>query len=192
MYHEWWGLNDYIQKEVETYYKDFDGAVNVMAIDLYDGKVAATPEDAGKLMQSIQEARAKAIIAGALKFVGEKARIASVGWCFGGGWSLKSALLEGKQAAGCVVYYGMPVENEAELATLNCDVLGIFANNDKWITMDVVSQFAQKMAHAGKNLALEHYDADHAFANPSNPKHDKVKAQQAHAHAVAYLKKSLL
>src|SRR5471030_2724349 len=43
--HEYWGLNDYIKQESEKLYNDV-GNVNVIALDLYDGKVAATREDA--------------------------------------------------------------------------------------------------------------------------------------------------
>jgi carboxymethylenebutenolidase len=62
--HEWWGLNDYVKRESEKLYNDI-GDVNVIALDLYDGKVATTREEAGKYMQAVKEDRAKAIINGA-------------------------------------------------------------------------------------------------------------------------------
>jgi carboxymethylenebutenolidase len=46
---EWWGLNDQIKLEADKYFTDL-GDVNVMAVDMYDGKVAATPDSAMKLM----------------------------------------------------------------------------------------------------------------------------------------------
>jgi dienelactone hydrolase len=116
------------------------------------------------------------------------AMLASIGWCFGGGWSLQEALLGGKQTVGCVMYYGMPEKDVARLKTLNSDVLGIFASQDKWISPEVVARFKKDMAAAGKSLTVESYDADHAFANPSNPKYKKADAAQAHAHALAYLR----
>ena len=190
VYQEWWGLNDYIKKEAATYAQELPG-VNVIAVDLYDGQVAATPEEAGKLMQAVTTERATAIIKGAQRYAGPQAQFASVGWCFGGGWSLQSALLGGKQTVGCVMYYGMPEKDVAKLKALNSDVLGLFADQDKWISPQVVSQFEKDMAAAGKKVATKEYPADHAFANPSNPKYDRALAADAHQRALAYLKARL-
>jgi carboxymethylenebutenolidase len=187
VYQEWWGLNDYIKKQSETFYNDLQD-VNVMAIDMYDGKVATSPEEAGKLMGGADQKRLGAIIEGAINHVGKEAKIASVGWCFGGGLSLKSALLEGKQAVGCVMYYGMPEKDVEKLKTLNCDVLGLFAGKEQWISPAVVAQFEKDMAAAGKKIKVKSYDAEHAFANPSNPKYDKVAGEDAYDLAIAYLK----
>ena len=185
--HEWWGLNDYIRKEAATYAAGLPG-VNVIALDLYDGQVATTADEAGKLMQAVKTERAQAIIKGAQAYAGPKAQFASVGWCFGGGWSLQAALLGGKQTVGCVMYYGMPEKDVARLKTLNSDVLGIFASQEKWISPEVVAQFQKDMAAAGKKLTVKSYDADHAFANPSNPKYNKAFAADAHQLAVDYLR----
>jgi carboxymethylenebutenolidase len=188
--HEWWGLNDYIKKESAAYAQEMPG-VNVIALDLYDGQVATTPEEAGKYMQGVKTERAAAIIKGAQMYAGPKAQFASVGWCFGGGWSLQSALLGGKQTVGCVMYYGMPEKDVAKLKTLNSDVLGLFADQDKWINPQVVGQFEKDMATAGKKVTVKEYPADHAFANPSNPKYNKELAADAHQRALTYLKARL-
>lgn len=187
--HEWWGLNDYIQQEAERMQTEL-GNVNVLALDLYDGKIATTSEEAGKLMQSVSEERAKSIINGAIKYAGAKANIATIGWCFGGGWSLQTALLANKQAVGCVMFYGMPEKDSTKLTTLNCEVLGIFAKKDKWISPEVVAEFEKNMKKANKKLTVHSYDADHAFANPSNPHFDKKATEDAHKHVLEFLKKS--
>ena len=188
--HEWWGLNDYIKKEAAAYAQELPG-VTVIALDLYDGQVATTPDEAGKLMQGVKTERAMAIIKGAEMYAGPKAQFASVGWCFGGGWSLQSALLGGKQTVGCVMYYGMPEKDVAKLKTLNSDVLGLFAEQDKWISPEVVKQFEKDMATADKKVTVKEYPADHAFANPSNPKYNKELATDAHQRALTYLKARL-
>ncbi|SHI87631.1 carboxymethylenebutenolidase [Hymenobacter daecheongensis DSM 21074] len=188
--HEWWGLNDYIKKEAATYAKELKG-VNIIALDLYDGQVATTADEAGKYMQAVKTERAEAIIKGALLHAGPNAKVASIGWCFGGGWSLQTALLAGPKAAGCVMYYGMPEKSVAKLKTLNTDVLGIFASQDKWISPEVAAQFQKDMAAAKKKVTIKSFDADHAFANPSNPKYSKEFSAQAHALALDYLRKSL-
>ncbi|WP_035568051.1 dienelactone hydrolase family protein [Hymenobacter sp. IS2118] len=185
--HEWWGLNDYIKKEAATFAAEMPG-VNVIAVDLYDGKVATTPEEAGKFMGEVKSERAVAILKGAQAYAGPKAQFASVGWCFGGGWSLQQALIGGKQSVGCVMYYGMPEKDVAKLKTLNTDVLAIFASQDKWINPEVAAQFKKDMAAAGEKVIIESYDADHAFANPSNPKFNQAYAASAHAKALTYLR----
>lgn len=187
VYQEWWGLNDHIKKQAEIFYNDLKD-VNVIAIDMYDGKIATTAEDAGKYMSGADPKRLQSIIQGAVAYVGPKAKIASVGWCFGGGLSLKSAILEGKQAVGCVMYYGMPEKDVEKLKTLNCDVLGIFAAKEQWISPAVVAQFEKDMAAVGKNIKVKNYEAEHAFANPSNPKFDKVASEDAYSLAITYLK----
>jgi carboxymethylenebutenolidase len=188
--HEWWGLNDYIKQEAAKYQTEL-GDVTVYALDLYDGKVATTPEEAGKYMGEVKEERAVNILKGAIDFVGKNAQIYTLGWCFGGGWSLQASLLAGKQAAGCVMYYGMPESNLAKLKTLHSDVLGIFAAQDKWITPAVVAEFEKNMKAAGKKLTVKSYDADHAFANPSNPKYNKEFSAQAHTLVLAFFKEHL-
>ena len=188
--HEFWGLNDFVKKESERIYNDL-GNVNIIDLDLYDGQVATTREDAGKLMQAVKEDRAKAIINGAIAYAGTKAHIATIGWCFGGGWSLQTSLLAGNQAAACVMYYGMPEQDVNRLKTLHCDVLGNFANKDKWINPKVVAKFDSTMKVAGKKLYLHQYDADHGFANPSNPIYNSDATKDANAHAIAFLKARL-
>jgi carboxymethylenebutenolidase len=188
--HEWWGLNDFVKHESEKLYNDI-GNVNVLDLDLYDGKVATTREDAGKYMQAVNDARAQAIVNGAIAYVGPKAHIATIGWCFGGGWSLQASLLAGKQDVACVMYYGMPEKDVNKLKALNGDVLGNFANKDGWINPNVVGQFAADMKAAGKKLELHQYDADHGFANPSNPIYDTAATKDAYAHTIAFLKPRL-
>jgi carboxymethylenebutenolidase len=187
VYQEWWGLNDHIKKQAETFYNDL-GDVNVLALDMYDGKVADKPEDAGKLMQGANPERLEAIVKGGIELAGKKAKIASVGWCFGGMLSLKSAILEGKQAVGCVMYYGRPEKDVEKLKTLNVDVLGIFGSQDKGIPVATVTEFEENMKKAGKTVTINMYDAVHGFANPSNPKYDKVAADDAYGKALTYLK----
>lgn len=189
VFHEWWGLNDYIKRESERLWKDL--GINVLAVDLYDGKVATTRDSAVKRVQSAKPVRGVAIIQGALSYIGGDARVFTIGWCYGGGWSLQASLLAGVQAAGCVMYYGQPEKDVARLKGLHGDVLGIFANKDKGITPAVVDQFAADMQAAGKSLELHRYDAVHAFANPSNPDYDAQAAAAAYAHTLTFLKARL-
>ncbi|MBV9962522.1 MAG: dienelactone hydrolase family protein [Parafilimonas sp.] len=187
--HEYWGLNDYIKQESEKLSNDL--GVNVIALDLYDNKVATTPEDAGKLMQAVKPERAMAIIKGAFMYAGSKAKVFTIGWCFGGGWSLQTAIIGGSQVKGCIMYYGMPEKDVNKLKALHCDVIGFFGNQDKWITPQVVDEFKTNMKAADKKVTTYEYDADHAFANPSSAHNNKEAAANAYAKTLAFVKERM-
>jgi carboxymethylenebutenolidase len=176
-----------VKRDAEKLYKDL-GNVNVLALDMYDGKVATDRETAGKYMSEFKQDRGNAIIKGALAYAGPAARIATIGWCFGGGESMQGALLAGNQAVACVMYYGMPEENVERLKALGGDVLFVFAAKDKWINQDVVTKFENNMKAAGKKLVVKKYDADHAFANPSNAIYDKAATEDAYKNTLEFLK----
>ena len=140
--HEWWGLNDHIKKEAEIWFKKL-GDINVLALDLYDGLVAKTGEKAREYMQGAKEERIVEIIDAVIASLPNEAEIGTIGWCFGGGWSLKQ--LFDQKAKACVMYYGMPIENVEELKNLNSDVLFIYGKEDQWINEEVALKFQENM-----------------------------------------------
>jgi carboxymethylenebutenolidase len=190
VFQEWWGMNDYIKREAEKLYTDL-GNVNVLALDMYDGKLTTDREAAAKYMGEFKQERGNAIVNGALAFVGKAAKVGTIGWCFGGGQSIQAALTSGTQAVACVMYYGMPEENVDRLKKLNCDVLNIWPTQDRWINKEMMDKFQNNMNTAGKKLTIKPYDADHAFANPSNPKHSKEFTADAYQHTLAFFKERL-
>lgn len=188
--HEWWGLNDQIKREADRLAESL-GNVQVVALDLYDGKVTSNPDEAGKIMGSVKPERSEAIVKAALAYAGKDGRVATVGWCFGGGWSLRTSILAGDRGAGCVMYYGMPVEKAEELAPLKVDVLGIFAKQDKWINQEAIGKFEALAKATGKNVENHWFDADHAFANPTSPRYNEAAAQEANKLALEFIRKKL-
>lgn len=178
VFHEWWGLNEHIMAEADKWAVALPG-VNIMAIDLYDGKTASTRDAASELMNGADEDRIREIIAGAIDHVGSSAQVGTIGWCFGGGWSMQAALMLGDQAEACVVYYGMPEQNAEKLEDLETSVLGIFAEKDGWINREQVGKYEQAMDKAGKTYETHWFDAEHAFANPSNEIYDEEAATEA-------------
>ncbi len=188
MFHEWWGLNEYIQREAEKLH--LETGYTVLAIDLYEGKSTISPEEAGKMMQSVDQTRARAVIQTGIDYAGKLGKIQTVGWCMGGGWSLQAAIMAGSNLKGCVMYYGMPETDSEKLQKLNGPVLGLFAKKDAWITPDIVSKFESQLKALGKAVTIEMYDADHAFANPSNPKFNKEASAKAHKTVVDFLRKN--
>jgi carboxymethylenebutenolidase len=190
VFQEWWGLNDHIKRESEKLFTDL-GNVNVLAIDMYDGKLATTREDAGKYMGEFKQDRGNAIVKGAIDFAGKNAKIGTIGWCFGGGQSMQASLTAGKQAAACVIYYGMPETDVARLKNLNTDVLNIWPTQDQWINKEVNDKFEANMKAAGKKLTTKSYEADHAFANPSNPKFNPEFTADAYKSTLEFFKARL-
>ncbi|WP_304129713.1 dienelactone hydrolase family protein [Ignavibacterium album] len=191
VFHEWWGLNDNIKRESDEL-QDKLGNVNILALDLYDGVVATKREDAAKLMQSNDKNRSMEIIKGAIKFAGKDAEIGTIGWCFGGGWSLQASILAGKQGKACVIYYGI-IENTPEtFKDLHAPVLGIFAEKDGWITPDVYKNLEKNLKAAGKKVTIRSFNADHAFANPSNTNFDEKATKEAKELTIKFFKENLI
>lgn len=178
--HEWWGLNDHVKHWADRLAAD--GYV-ALAVDLYGGTVATTREEAMEAMRAVDEAQALATLRAAHDFLQEDERAAvertaSIGWCFGGGWSLRLAMAEPELDAA-VVYYGRVPGDAEELRSIEAPVLGVFGDRDSGIPPDVVKAFAAAMDGAGKDLELATYDAEHAFANPSGARYDAENAADA-------------
>jgi carboxymethylenebutenolidase len=187
--HEWWGLNDHIRSWADRFAAL---GYRALAVDLYGGKVAQEPAQARELMQGVNQDDADAkLLAGirALKAPGRK--LATIGWCFGGGQSLRATLTAPGDIAATVIYYGPLITDPQKLATLKGPVLGIFATRDRSITPEKVKAFQAAMKQAGKKLEVHSYDADHAFANPSGERYDSEAAQEAWRVTQAFLNRNL-
>jgi carboxymethylenebutenolidase len=168
--HEWWGLNDWVKEEAQ---KLSDQGYVTLAIDLYRGKVATTPEQAHEIMRGVPEDRARRDLRAAFDFLQSqpnvrKNRIGAIGWCMGGGYSLDVALEEPPLAAD-VINYGHLATDPDALKKINAPILGLFGAQDQGITPDDVHKFEATMKQLGKKIEIRIYDdAGHAFENPNN------------------------
>ena len=81
-------------------------------------------------------------------------RVASLGWCFGGGWSLNMALLLPKDLDAAVIYYGQVTDNEARLAPLEVPILGLFGSEDRGIKLESVRRFEETLERLGKDYEI--------------------------------------
>lgn len=194
MVHEWWGLNDYIKREAQTFGSK---GYAVLAVNLYDGPAATSAKEAGEKMNAVKPERCQAILNGAIssltsgKLGTKYTKLGTIGWCFGGGWSHRAAIAGGPAVKACVMYYGMPDTDQADLAKLKAPVLMVWATQDKWINKGVVDGFKSAMSTAKKPLTVLPFNEDHAFANPSNPKYSKKDATTAMNATLAFFKKYL-
>jgi carboxymethylenebutenolidase len=186
--HEWWGLNGNIEHWADRLAGTGWAA---LAVDLYSGKVATTPDEAMAAMKAVDQEKAKATITAAFDFLAKDSRIGAkkkvvMGWCFGGGWSLQTALAH-PELDGAIIYYGQLETDPAKLGAIKGQVLGVFGNKDKGIPPPKVDEFEAALKTAGVKAQIYRYDAEHAFANPSNPKYDEKSAADAWSHVLAFL-----
>jgi carboxymethylenebutenolidase len=168
--HEWWGLNDWVKEQAS---KLADQGYAALAVDLYRGKVAKTPDEAHEIMRGVPEDRAKRDLRAAFEFLAsqpnvKKDRIGAIGWCMGGGYSLDVALQEPTLAAD-VINYGHLATDPDALKKINAPILGLFGAQDRGIAPADVKKFQQSLDQMGKKIEVKIYDdAGHAFENPNN------------------------
>ncbi|NCF28547.1 MAG: dienelactone hydrolase family protein [Gammaproteobacteria bacterium] len=188
--HEWWGLNNQIKSVASEF---ADQGYKALAVDLYRGHVADTRADARALMKAVDPMAATETLNVWVKWLREDARagdkIATIGWCFGGGWSLNASLSSPVDAT--IVYYGRVNKTADELGTLKGPVLGHYATQDQWINKEMVSGFESAMDAAGKTYTSHWYDAQHAFANPTSARYDGEDAALAWRRTLDFLKQQL-
>ncbi|MBN8589526.1 MAG: dienelactone hydrolase family protein [Rhodothermia bacterium] len=194
MIHEWWGLNDNIKAMAEKYaalgYK-------VLAVDMYHGTIATTSAEAMPLMRNATNdlAGSRRILMAAYAFLKKEnaSKIASVGWCMGGFFSLQTAIALPKSLNATVIYYGdVSKPSREELASLQMPILGFFGGMDKGIPISTVQQFETTLRELQKNTKIKVYEhADHAFANPSGQRYNAAAAEDAWTLTQAFLKQHL-
>lgn len=186
--HEWWGLNANIEHWADRL---ASAGWTAIAVDLYGGVVATDRDAALAALKAVDEATAARTIDRAFAFAASDPRIratrrAVIGWCFGGGWSLQTALAQ-PSLDGAIIYYGQLETEAAKLAAIKARVLGVFGTRDKGIPNEEVDKFEASLRTAGVRAEILRYDADHAFANPSNPIYDEAKAGDAWNRVLAFL-----
>jgi carboxymethylenebutenolidase len=192
--HEWWGLNDRIKDDADSF---ADNGYAALAVDLYNGKTASNPKEASQLAGSVSPNKAVPNLIDAFNYIKnlpevDSERIGSIGWCFGGGYSLQAALnIPGLSA--CIVAYGRLAESPDEIKKISCPVLGIFAEKDPNITPAKVKNFEKILNDEGKeNKIIIYPNVSHAFMNPDNKNvYDDSTANKAWDEIYSFLDKNL-
>ncbi len=168
--HEWWGLNDWVKEQAS---KLADQGYVALAIDLYRGKVATTPEEAHEIMRGVPSDRANRDLLAASSYLRaqknvDPARVGAIGWCMGGGYALDLAVADPKLKA-VVINYGRLATDESTLQKIDAAVLGIFGAQDRGIPPTDVREFQRRLIALGKTVEIRIFpDAGHAFENPNN------------------------
>ena len=190
--HEWWGLNDHVRNWADRLAAEGYAA---LAVDLYGGATATTPDGAMELMRAVDDAAATSTLAAAHRFLVEGPRVrathtAVIGWCFGGAWALRTAIAIPELDAA-VMYYGRVVDDPEQLRAIEAPLLGIFANQDTSITPANVDAFERALTTAEVDHRILRYDADHAFANPSGARYARDPAEDAWRQVESFLAEHL-
>lgn len=194
MIHEWWGLNDNIRMMARRLAGE---GYAVLAVDLYGGKSAQSPQEAQQLMAAAMQAPEAATenLRGAAQYLAgrEKApKIGIVGWCFGGGWSLRGALAMPQRIDAAVMYYGQPITEAAQLRALDAPLLGLFGAEDQGIPVEKVREMERTLESLGKQVTVQVYPgAGHAFANPSGNAYRPEAAKDAWKRTLDFFARNL-
>ena len=197
MVHEWWGINDNIRTMANTLAKQ--AGYVVLGADLFKGQSTKDPNQAMQLVkmitdnpqQSISNLQAAVKYVSSLPFV-DNSKVASIGWCVGGGQSLQLALhSEQHPLAAIVLYYGTPlVTDKQELSKIKWPVLGIFGDHDQANPLPLINSFKAALDADGITNQIQIYKGlGHAFANPSGANYAPKQTTDAWEKTLAFLKK---
>jgi len=187
--HEWWGLNDNVRAAADRYAGEGYAA---LAIDLYEGEVAADREQAGVLVRRASDNEDRALdnlrqATGWLRSEASVEKVGVVGWCFGGGWSLRAGISQGEALDAVVIYYGRVASEPGELEGLTAPVLGHFGVEDTGIPVESVRGFEAALASRRHEATIHLYErAGHAFANPTGSRYNAEAAELSWERTLAF------
>ncbi len=192
MVHEWWGLNDYIKDMARELAKQ---GYQVLAVDMYSGEVATVSARAGELAGGVRGnvEEANKNLQAAADYLREQkvSKVASLGWCFGGGQSLNLAL-SGEDLDATVIYYGNLTSDKTQLEKIDWPVLGVFGEADQSIPVQSARDFDAALDELKIDNEIYIYPGvGHAFANPSGMNYAANETKDAWAKTLAFLEKHL-
>jgi carboxymethylenebutenolidase len=168
---EWWGLVPQIRDVCDRLARS--GFV-ALAPDLYRGDSTTDPDEAGRLMMALEIDRAGRDLRAAGEALRREpatdgARIGCIGFCMGGQLALYAACGQ-PEIAAVVDCYGVHPKVELDLASCRAHVLGVFAENDEFVSKGDVRALQDALAEAGVEAKLLTYiGVQHAFLNDARP-----------------------
>ena len=187
---EWWGVNDHI-KDITGRYAD-EGFLAI-APDLYRGKLATNPQDAGRMMNELKIEDGIDTINNAFNAARDKyglSHFGITGFCMGGTYALRAACeLEGISAAA--PFYG-DIPSEDVLQKLKTPTIFISGTKDGWINPEKVASLEEAAEKYELPVHSVKYEADHAFFNNTRPEvYDETAARDAWALVIGFFNDKL-
>jgi carboxymethylenebutenolidase len=189
---EWWGLVQHIKNVCDRFAAE---GFTALAPDLYHGKTASEPDEAGKLFMALNIGQAEQDLRGAIAYLAGQsstAKLGVVGFCMGGQLALFAATLN-PQIGACVDFYGIHPNVKPDYSKLAAPVLGLFAERDQFVTPQVAREVDAAIERAGKISEIHIYPGvDHAFFNDERPDaYDRAAADDAWRRTLGFFRQHL-
>jgi carboxymethylenebutenolidase len=165
--HEWNGLNDRVRQVADAMARE--GYI-ALAADLYSGRTGSTREENMALVNEVRGDMPTVInnLNAAVQYLRARddvtGKVATMGWCFGGGIALSYAL-GGAQHDGTAVFYGQIATTDPDsLEHMHHGFYGTYAGQDRGIPPERVHEFVQALRAAGIPNDVHIYDGvGHGF-----------------------------
>jgi carboxymethylenebutenolidase len=182
--HEWNGVVERIKQTADAFAAH--GYI-ALAADLYQGRTGSSREENMALVRETRadEARIIANLDAAVAHVREHTpatgKVATVGWCFGGGLALSYAL-GGEHHDGTAIFYGSLLDDPDAMSHVHHEIYGTFAAMDRGIPVSQVEGFVAALRAAGIDNDVHIYDeVDHGFWLYTERDPDNSRPAAAHA-----------
>lgn len=189
---EWWGLVPHIKSVADRFAA---AGYAALAPDLYHGKTASEPDEAGKLFMALNIAQAEKDLRGAVTYLAafsSTAKLGAVGFCMGGQLALFAGCTN-PQIGAVVDFYGIHPNVTCDFSRLQGPVLGLFAEKDQFVTPATAREVEAAIKAAGKSVQIHIYPGvDHAFFNDERPDaYDRAAAEDAWRRTLAHFQAHL-
>jgi carboxymethylenebutenolidase len=189
---EWWGLVGHIKNVADRFAAE---GFTALAPDMYHGKTADEPDAAGKLFMALNIGQAEKDLKGATGYLAQHSstqKLGVIGFCMGGQLALFAATLNPSIGA-TVNFYGVHPNVKPDYSKLSGPMLGIFAEQDGFVTPETARQVDAEIKKAGKQSEIHIYPGvDHAFFNDENKAaYNKAAADDAWRRTLAFFRTNL-
>ncbi|MCU1484317.1 MAG: Carboxymethylenebutenolidase [Actinomycetia bacterium] len=171
---EWWGLVPHIEDVCERFAAE---GFTALAPDLYRGAKTTEPDEAGKLLMTLNLDQAAKDMGGAIDFLEASDRVRGdgvgvVGFCMGGGLTLMLAAQRPDDVKVAVPFYGfVPWEHaHPDWSHVQASIVGHYGTEDEFFSPEKAKELEATLKELGKDVEFHIYEgAHHAFFNDTRP-----------------------
>ncbi len=160
LFHDWFGVTDLSYEMAERIVAK---GIDVIIIDLYKGKSAATNQEAGQLMNSIDQANMWEYLENVLKTTGENhEKIFVWGFSLGTVPASQLAIRNNEVIDGLILFYGNVTQDKEQIAKITFPALMVMGAMDN--PAGAINFFNNVNASSGTVRLFIYPKARHAFA----------------------------